>query len=65
MELSLGVKVLLLVTCALASVIIGGLAALLNHDPGTPKRKSVIFGGGVFGGSLTLAVMVLSALGVL
>ncbi|MCF2130600.1 hypothetical protein L1I79_29835 [Strepomyces sp. STD 3.1] len=65
MNLSLGVKVLVVVICALFSVIVGGLAALLNHDPGTPKRKSVIFGGGVFGGSLTLTVVVLSALGVL
>ncbi|MEU0246662.1 hypothetical protein ABZ192_20465 [Streptomyces sp. NPDC006235] len=65
MNLSLGVKVLVVIICALVSVIIGMVAGLLNHDPGTPKRKSVIFGGGVFGGSLTLAVVVLSALGVL
>ncbi|MFE4085433.1 hypothetical protein [Streptomyces sp. YIM B13502] len=56
---------MIVVIRALVSVIIGGLAALLNHDPGTPKHKSVIFGGGVFGGSLTLAVVVLSALGML
>ncbi|WP_328767610.1 hypothetical protein [Streptomyces sp. NBC_00286] len=65
MNLSLGVKVLLVVICALVSIIIGIVAALVIHKPSSPKGPSFLYGGGVFGGSLTLCLVVLTSLGVL
>ncbi|MFD5553797.1 hypothetical protein ACFWIA_08145 [Streptomyces sp. NPDC127068] len=65
LNLSLGIKVLVVVICALASVIVGIVAALLKHTPGTPKAPAVLVGGGAFGGSLTLCLLTMSGLGVL
>ncbi|MCW8102678.1 hypothetical protein [Streptomyces tauricus] len=65
MNLSLGIKVLLVIICALLSALIGVGAGWLSHEPGARKRDAILFGGGTFGGSLTLAVLVLSAIGVL
>ncbi|MFG2638774.1 hypothetical protein ACGFX8_34315 [Streptomyces sp. NPDC048362] len=65
MNLSLGVKVLVVIICALISVIVGILAGLLKHTPAAPKAPAVLFGGGAFGGSLTLCLMLMSSLGVL
>ncbi|WP_314412503.1 hypothetical protein [Streptomyces sp. DSM 40484] len=64
MNLSLGVKMLIFVICALLSVIVGIVAGLIHHKPATPKGPAFLYGGGVFGGSLTLCTLVLSALGV-
>lgn len=55
----------MIVICTLVSVIIGIVAGLLKHTPAAPKSPSVLFGGGVFGGSLTLCLLVASSLGVL
>ncbi|MEU2980581.1 hypothetical protein ABZ678_27415 [Streptomyces hirsutus] len=65
MNLSLGVKLLILVICFLLSVIVGIVAGLIHHKPTTPKGPAFLYGGGVFGGSLTLCLVVLTALGVL
>ncbi|MFE4368031.1 hypothetical protein ACFRMN_07255 [Streptomyces sp. NPDC056835] len=65
MNLSLGIKVLIIVICALVSIIIGIVAGLLKYTPATPKAPAVLFGGGAFGGSLTLCLLVMSSLGVL
>ncbi|MES9806101.1 hypothetical protein [Streptomyces cinereoruber] len=65
MNLSLGVKVLIFVICFLFSVIVGIAAALINHKPTAPKGPAFLYGGGVFGGSLTLCLVVLTSLGVL
>ncbi|MFJ9729540.1 hypothetical protein ACIRP3_43135 [Streptomyces sp. NPDC101209] len=65
MNLSLGVKVLVVVICALVSVIVGIVAGLLKHIPATPKAPAILFGGGAFGGSLTLCLLVVTTLGVL
>ncbi|MET9085325.1 hypothetical protein ABZX77_26160 [Streptomyces sp. NPDC004237] len=65
MNLSLGVKVLIVVICALVSVIAGIVAGLLKHTPATPKAPAILFGGGAFGGALTLCLLVMSSLGVL
>ncbi|MFB6936085.1 hypothetical protein [Streptomyces chartreusis] len=65
MNLSLGVKVLLAVICALLSVIIGIGAGWLSHRPGARKRDAVLYGAGAFVGSMTVCFMVLNSLGVL
>ncbi|MCX4906208.1 hypothetical protein [Streptomyces sp. NBC_00878] len=65
MKLSLGVKVLIVSICALISVIVGIVAGLISHKTDTPIGPAFLLGGGVFGGTLTLCLMVLSALGVL
>ncbi|MGW5968931.1 hypothetical protein [Streptomyces sp. NPDC055186] len=65
MNLPLGVKVLIVVICALVSVIVGIVAGLIHHKPTTPKGPAFLYGGGVFGGSLTLCLVVLTSLGVL
>ncbi|MFJ9623430.1 hypothetical protein [Streptomyces sp. NPDC101181] len=64
MNLPLGVKVLVVIICALTSVIVGIVAGLLKHTPASPKAPAVLFGGGAFGGSLTLCLMLMSSLGV-
>lgn len=65
MNLSLGVKVLVVVTCALFSVIIAIVAGLLSHAPGSPVSEAVLFGGGAFTGCMILCMTVLTSLGVL
>ena len=65
MNLSLGVKVLVVITCALFSVIIAIVAGLLSHAPGSPISEAVLFGGGVFTGCMILCMTVLTSLGVL
>ncbi|MFH8372041.1 hypothetical protein ACH4A7_00665 [Streptomyces cyaneofuscatus] len=54
---------MLVTICALVSVIVGILAGLLKHTQSTPKAPAVLFGGGVFGGSMTLCLLLLTALG--
>ncbi|MGW4437039.1 hypothetical protein ACWELO_14950 [Streptomyces sp. NPDC004596] len=65
MNLSLGVKALIIVICALVSVIVGIVAGLIHHKPSAPKGQAFLYGSGVFGGSLTLCMLVLTSLGVL
>lgn len=65
MNLSLGVRALIVFSCALFSVIVGIGAGWLHHRPGARKRDAVLYGGVTFGGTLTLCVLVLGALGVL
>ncbi|MEV5441216.1 hypothetical protein AB0N23_01450 [Streptomyces sp. NPDC052644] len=65
MDLSLGVKVLIVIICVLISVIIGMMAGAIMHKPTSPKGPAFLYGGGVFGGSLTLCLVVLTSLGVL
>ncbi|MBZ6207028.1 hypothetical protein KVH31_10985 [Streptomyces olivaceus] len=62
MNLSLGVKVLIVVTCALLSVIVGMVAGFLSHMPGSPVGQAVLYGGGAFAGCLLLCLAVLTAL---
>jgi hypothetical protein len=65
LNLSLGVKLLIFAICFLLSIIVGGVAGLIMHKPNTPKGPAFLYGGGVFGGSLTLCLVVLTSLGVL
>ncbi|MFF5302894.1 hypothetical protein ACFY5F_26320 [Streptomyces sp. NPDC013161] len=65
MNLSLGVRVLVVVICALVSVIVALVGGFLSHAPGGRKAAAVLFGGGVFGGCMILCMTVLNAVGVL
>ncbi|MET7477631.1 hypothetical protein ABZT17_25135 [Streptomyces sp. NPDC005648] len=65
MNLSLGVRVLIVFACASFSVNIGMAAAWLSHTPGSPAGEAVLYGGGSFGGTLALCLAVLKALKVL
>lgn len=64
LNLTLGVKVLVVVICALVSVIIGVGAGWLSYKPGTRRRDAVLYGAGAFVGSMTTCFMVLNSLGV-
>jgi hypothetical protein len=57
---SLGVKLLIFLIYFLISVIVGIVAGLLHHKPNTPRGPAFLYGGGVFGGSLTLCMVVLT-----
>ncbi|MEU2909316.1 hypothetical protein ACWGBH_00515 [Streptomyces massasporeus] len=65
MNLSFGVKVLVVITCILFSALVGVGGGWLSHKPGGYKRDAVLVGGGTFGGTLTLVLLVLATLGVL
>ncbi|MER5660399.1 hypothetical protein [Streptomyces mirabilis] len=65
LNLSLGVRALLVIVCALFSVIVAIVAGYMSHKPGARKRDAVLYGGGAFVGSLTLCLAVLGSLGVL
>ncbi|MGW4448710.1 hypothetical protein [Streptomyces sp. NPDC004599] len=65
MNLSLGVKVLIVVICFLFSVIVAMVAGFLSHSPGSSVGLAILYGGGAFAGCLLLCLAVLSALGVL
>ncbi|MEV5078675.1 hypothetical protein AB0K74_07560 [Streptomyces sp. NPDC056159] len=65
MNLPFVIKLLFVVICALASMIVGIGAGWLSHRPGARKRDAVLIGGGTFGGTLTLCILVLTSLGVL
>ncbi|MFE5031334.1 MULTISPECIES: hypothetical protein [unclassified Streptomyces] len=65
MNLSFGVKLLLVVICALISIIVAMVAAFLSHSPGSPVGQAVLYGGGAFGSCLLLCLAVLKALKVL
>lgn len=65
MNLSLGTKALIVTICALLSIIVGIVAGLLSHSPGSPINAALLYGGGAFVGFMTLCMVVLSSLGVL
>ncbi|MFI9077515.1 hypothetical protein ACIGW8_13650 [Streptomyces sioyaensis] len=62
MNLSLGVKVLVMAICALISVIVAMVAGFLSHTPGSPVGQAVLYGGAAFAGSLIVCVTVLASL---
>ncbi|MER5794498.1 hypothetical protein [Streptomyces sp. NPDC001980] len=65
MNPSLGVRALIIFSCASFSTNVGMAAAWLNHMPGTPAGQAVLYGGGSFGGCMLLCLAVLKALKVL
>ncbi|GAA2389064.1 hypothetical protein GCM10010420_10710 [Streptomyces glaucosporus] len=65
MNTSFGVKVLLVIICALSSIIVAIVAGLLSHAPGTPKAPAFLRGGGTFTASMLLCLAVCTAIGLL
>jgi hypothetical protein len=65
LNLSFGVKLLIVAICALLSVIVAMVAGFLSHSSGSPVGQAVLHGGGAFAACLLLCLAVLSALGVL
>ncbi|MFF8234795.1 hypothetical protein [Streptomyces caelestis] len=65
MNLSFGVKVLLVIICTLFSAIVAMVAGFLSHSPGSPVSQAILYGGGAFAGCLLLCLAVLAALRVL
>lgn len=58
----MGVKILIFVICALVALIIAMVAGWLSRPQ--DKARIVLYASGVFGGTLTLFVFVLSSLGI-
>ncbi|MFF5160875.1 hypothetical protein ACFY3N_32465 [Streptomyces sp. NPDC000348] len=65
MNLTFGVKVLVVLLCILLSIIVAMVAGFLSHSPGSPVGQAILYGGGAFAGCLLLCLAVLSALSVL
>ncbi|MFJ7049756.1 hypothetical protein ACIQVC_41050 [Streptomyces sp. NPDC101112] len=65
MNLSFGVKTLIVIICILFSALVGIVAGWMSHEPGGRKRDAALVGGGTFGGTLPLCLLVLTSLGVL
>ncbi|TJZ56956.1 hypothetical protein FCH28_05585 [Streptomyces piniterrae] len=65
MELSFGVRLLLVLAAALAAIVVGMTAGLLARLDGASAPACVTRGSAAFGISLTLMVLVLTSLGVL
>ncbi|MGW6719072.1 hypothetical protein [Streptomyces sp. NPDC054995] len=63
MTLSLSFKIALVVISFLFSVIVGIVAGLLKHTPTSPKAPAILLGGAALGGSMTLCLLLLTALG--
>jgi hypothetical protein len=56
-------KALLTLVAVLMSVIVAMATTWLTLATGTPASTAVLYGGGAFGGTLTLLVLVLDKLG--
>ncbi|MEV5954958.1 hypothetical protein AB0M11_14515 [Streptomyces sp. NPDC051987] len=56
---------LVIVVCALFSVIVAMVAGFVSHSPDTPAGQAVLYGGGAFASCLLLCLAVLKALKVL
>ncbi|CAM5650775.1 hypothetical protein ACTFBT_29380 [Streptomyces microflavus] len=65
MKLSLGVKLLVIFTCVLISLIVAIVATWINHSSGASIGDAVLFGGGAFAGSMILCLAALSTFSVL
>jgi hypothetical protein len=61
---SFGVKVLLVVICALVSIIVATGAGILTHTTGSSLAEAVLSAGGAFAVSMGLALTTLAALGI-
>ncbi|MEX2975209.1 hypothetical protein [Streptomyces sp. C184] len=65
MGLSFSVRLLLVLAAALAAIIVGMTAGLLARWDGARVPACIARGGGAFGLSLTLMMLVLTSLGAL
>ncbi|TJZ57032.1 hypothetical protein FCH28_06045 [Streptomyces piniterrae] len=63
MELSFGVRLLLVLAAALVAVIVGMVAGLLARWDGARVPACIMRGSAAFGVSMTLFVLVLTSLG--
>ncbi|MET9748957.1 hypothetical protein ABZZ92_25065 [Streptomyces ardesiacus] len=59
------VKILWVLVAALASLVVALVAGILFSSTGVTIAEAVLYGGGVFGGSLVVSLAVLGAVGVL
>lgn len=59
------IKVLLVLVCALASVIVATFAGILSYATNASAPQAVLYGGGAFVASMPLGMSVLSKLGLL
>jgi FtsH-binding integral membrane protein len=59
------IKVLLVLVCALSSVIAGTFAGILSYATSASVSEAVLYGGGAFVASMPLGMSVLSKLGLL
>jgi hypothetical protein len=57
-----GFKLLLVLVCARASVIVATFAGLLAYSTNASLAQAVLYGGGAFAVSMTLGLATLSAL---
>lgn len=57
MKISFGIKLLIVAVCALFSIIVAMLTALLVYDPGE-LRNALLAGGGAFGGCMIMCLTV-------
>ncbi|WUH90434.1 hypothetical protein OG900_10205 [Streptomyces sp. NBC_00433] len=62
---SFRIKLLLVLVCALASVIVGTFAGILSYTTRPSLAQAVLYGGGAFSVSMGLSLTTLSALGLL
>ncbi len=60
---SFGVKVLLVMVCALASIIVATGAGILTYTTGASIAEAVLSAGGAFAVSMTLGLTTLAVLG--
>jgi hypothetical protein len=60
---SFGVKLLLVLVCALTSVIVGTIAGILTYATRASLTEAVLYGGGGFSVSMGLGLTTLSTLG--
>ncbi|MEV5273334.1 hypothetical protein ACF060_32560 [Streptomyces werraensis] len=60
---SFGVKVLLVVICALASIIVATGAGILTYATGASPAEAVLAAGGAFAVFMTLGLTTLAMLG--
>lgn len=58
-------RVLYVVLCTLAAIIIALVAGILFYSKGQSLADATLYGGGVFGAALLLLLAVLTALGLL
>ncbi|MEU8350617.1 hypothetical protein [Streptomyces sp. NPDC048845] len=59
---SFGVRLLLVVVCALTSIIVATVAGILSYSTGTSIPEAVLLAGGAFAVSMGLGLAILTAL---
>ncbi|MFF3166483.1 MULTISPECIES: hypothetical protein [unclassified Streptomyces] len=60
-----GLKILWVVIASLVSLVVALVAGILMSTTGTALAETVLYAGGVFGGSLVVLITVFGAVGLL